>query len=128
MDKSIKRMAVIAAIICLVVVPVAYGAIADSRTQKVKLITAQNQFTAEMNIIGIGVVVVEDTSSISATIRLQVKPDQSTTWIDTGDTFTAEGAWAFDGSRGNKYRVGVKTGDFSSGTATVYLIQATNTR
>jgi len=87
-----------------------------------KDITAQNEFTSAIRIAKVGIVAVEDTSSISATISLQVKPDGSSSWIDTGDTFDAEGAWSFDAA-GEQYRVGVKTGDFTSGTATLYIYE-----
>ena len=87
-----------------------------------KDITAENQFTDAIRVKNVGIVVVDDTSSIAATITLQVKPDGSSTWIDTGDTFTTEGAWSFDAA-GEQYRVGVKTGGFTSGTATVYIYE-----
>jgi hypothetical protein len=87
-----------------------------------KDITAENQFTDAIRIKKVGIVVIEDTSSITATITLQVKPDGSSTWIDTGDTFTTEGAWSFDAAD-EQYRAGVKTGDFTSGTATVYIYE-----
>jgi len=88
-----------------------------------KDITAQNQFTDSIRVHAVGIVIIEDTGSISATFTLQIKPDDGSNWVDTGDTFTAEGAWSFDSVAGVQYRIGVKTGDFTSGTATVYIYE-----
>lgn len=82
-------------------------------------VTAQNQFTDEVRIPNGGTFIVEDTSSMSMTVTLQVKPDGAAGWIDS-DQVTEAGAWYID-SAGELYRAGVKTGDFTSGTSTIHL-------
>ena len=94
---------------------------ASAQTFQAKDITAENQFTDAVKINGPGLVAISDTSSMSMTVSLQISIDGGTTWIDTGDTWTAEGVDTLADGLGKKYRLGVKTGDFTSGTATVYL-------
>lgn len=77
-------------------------------------ITAENQFT---DYVGVGashdgVVTVIGTGSM--TLTLQVLPTGESTPLDI-DTITAAGRYAFPGG-GGKWRVGCKTGDFTSGT------------
>ena len=48
-------------------------------------------------------------------------PSAPTTWYDV-ETFTSnEEGQLFDYERGNKYRMGIKTGDYTSGTAVLRL-------
>jgi hypothetical protein len=89
---------------------------------KSKAITAQNQFTDWLKIDGPLLVIVNDTSSMDMTVVVQVSLDEGTTAVDTGSTLTAEGGIYADAGFGLYYRVGVKTGGFTSGTATVHLI------
>jgi len=105
-------------VLLLAVVLVATTALAAEKAYKA--ITAENQWTDSIRVRNRGVVVIEDTGSISATFTLQIKPKDGSSYVTTGDTFTAAGAWAFDAA-GELYRIGVATGDFTSGTATVYI-------
>lgn len=90
---------------------------------KSKAVTAQNQFTESLIMDGPGVVVIDDTGSMVMTVSLQVSTDDST-WVDTGDTWTAEGVDTLADGCGLYFRLGVKTGGFTSGTATVHLVAA----
>lgn len=65
---------------------------------------------------------VQDTSSMIMTATLQVSMDGSI-WFSTGKTLTAEGTVLLEEGCGLLYRVGVATGDFTSGTATVHLVE-----
>ncbi len=86
-----------------------------------KDITAQNQFSNIMQVYGPCLFLGRDTGSAVMTGTLQVSMD-GTTWFSSGTTLTAEGvAYLTDGC-GLLYRVGVATGDYTSGTATVYLV------
>jgi hypothetical protein len=84
-------------------------------------ITGQNQWSPALQMKGPGMVIVDDTSSMSMTVSLQISID-GTTWINTGDTWTAGGVDILGDGAGLYFRVGVATGDYSSGTATVYLV------
>jgi len=86
-----------------------------------KAITKQNEFTDALTIREKGWVFIEDTGSMSMTVSLQVKPNKSADWMDTGDEFTSEGAWPIPYGGGHQYRLGVKTGNFTSGTARLTL-------
>ena len=56
-----------------------------------------------------------------ATVTLQ-KSFDGTTWIAMATTYTAPGAFSFtELEKGVVYRVGVATGDFTSGTANLRL-------
>jgi hypothetical protein len=87
---------------------------------KVKDITAQNQFTAALRISDKGIVTIEDTSSMSMTVTLQVRPVNSNEWIAVS-TATAQGIIAIAYGGNLEWRVGVPTGGFTSGTATVTI-------
>lgn len=91
-------------------------------------ITAQNHFTSPVQVRdsatwGAG------GSSWSATVVLQCCiPEGSetclavgSTWVDTGDTLTAPGANVILDGNLLYYRVGVKTGGFTSGTVPVWI-------
>ncbi|MCK5015647.1 MAG: hypothetical protein KAS32_01130 [Candidatus Peribacteraceae bacterium] len=87
-----------------------------------KDITAQNQFSDAMQVFGTCLFLTKDTSSMIMTATLQVSMDGST-WFSTGTTLTATGVAYLAEGCGLWYRVGVATGDFTSGTATVYLVK-----
>jgi len=89
-------------------------------TYEEKSITAQNLFTDSVSIgRGGATVVIIDTSSMSMTVVLQIYINGD--WRDTGDTWTAEGTHDIFGVSDFLMRVGVKTGGYTSGTATVQL-------
>lgn len=80
--------------------------------RKDKTITAENQFTDFLRISEKGVVTLEGT--FSATLTLQMKKGGTSGIIDV-DTVTTGGRYTFDGY-GDDWRIGVKTGGYSSGT------------
>lgn len=86
-----------------------------------KAITAQNQFSDEMQVYGPMRIFAKDTSSMVMTVTLQVKI--AGTWFSTAVTLTAEGTAVLTNGCGLLYKVGVATGDFTSGTATCYLVK-----
>lgn len=83
---------------------------------KVKTITAQNTFTTAMNIQG------QFTISISgtyvATITLQRLLKDGVTWVDV-DSWTSDTEENGISVVNMQYRLGVKTGDFTSGSVSV---------
>jgi len=87
-----------------------------------KAITAQNQFSDSMQVYGPCLFAARDTSSMIMTGVLQVKVDGN--WLLSGKTLTVEGVSYLEDGCGLEYRVGVATGGFTSGTATLYLIQS----
>lgn len=87
-----------------------------------KAITAQNQFSEAIQVYGPCIMLAHDTSSMVMTVTLQVSLDGST-YFSSGSTLTAEGVAYLVNGCGLWYRVGVATGDFTSGTATAYLVK-----
>ena len=85
-----------------------------------KEITAQNQFTDWIQITGSALLTIRDVSSMSMTVTLQCKQEGDTSAIDS-DTETGEGAWVMQNCGGLYWRVGCKTGDYTSGTANVMI-------
>ena len=89
-------------------------------------ITAQNTFTASIYVTGVAsagrTFSITISNTFSATVTLQRSEDDST-WSDV-ETWTAGTAETYDDKLDNQqwyYRIGVKTGDFTSGTADVAL-------
>jgi hypothetical protein len=83
-----------------------------------KAVSAQNTFTDAITLEGCGALTVSGT--FVATVSLQVKAD-GVNWVDTGDTITAPGRRIIQDGTRDEYRAGVKTGGFTSGTATIVL-------
>lgn len=90
-------------------------------------IDAENEFTNSILVTGAAsvrgfAVVIEGTGAFTATITLQRSVDE-TSWTDVG-TYTADSAETFNDQLENielYYRIGVKTGDYTSGTIAVSL-------
>ena len=84
-------------------------------------ITAQNTFTDAVSLIGLYNLSISGTWV--ATVTLQRSFDAGSNWLDvdtkTGNTET----WGREPEPGVVYRVGIKTGDFTSGTCVVRLSQ-----
>ena len=85
-------------------------------------ITAQNTFTDTLVIEGPLQVSVEDTSSMSMTITLQRLHYATGSYIDVTGDITEEGVYTVSDGGGATWRVGCKTGDYTSGTASVCLL------
>ncbi len=92
-------------------------------------ITAENTFTSAIRVTGIDsarIFSVNVNGTFVATATLQRSIDsESGPWVDvSGETYTAPLAKSFDDGLDNQivwYRIGVKTGDFTSGTVIVIL-------
>ena len=85
-------------------------------------VTAHNTFTASVVVDGAGLVIIDDTGSFNGTVSLQVSGDNGTTWVDVKE-WTAEAVDSISNGAKQLYRLGVKTGDLTGGTATLYLIE-----
>jgi|2_EtaG_2_1085320.scaffolds.fasta_scaffold72798_1 hypothetical protein len=81
-------------------------------------ITAQNTFTDEFQIAGHFNLSISGT--FSATVTVQRSFDNGSTWLDV-DTFTEPYEGVGYDAEELFYRVGVETGDFTSGTVDVRL-------
>ena len=112
----------ILSLILMVLIMLLPGLVFASIHMESKNITAQAQFTEKIKGHGQGLVIISDTNAMNMTISLQVSINEGTTWIDTGDTWTSEAADALESGHELYYRLGVKTGNFTGGTATIYLI------
>lgn len=85
-------------------------------------ITAQNQFTEVVDTGRLFDVSIYDTASFVGTITLQRKRPADTTWRDV-KTWTAPAEETGESSGNWQYRLGCKTGGFTSGSITVELSQ-----
>ncbi|AIK68531.1 hypothetical protein Lo5R7ANS_61 [Mesorhizobium phage vB_MloP_Lo5R7ANS] len=83
-------------------------------------ITAQNTFTTPVLIQGGNTFDVSVSGTFVATVTLQRSKDGTTNWVDV-DTLTEPGEWTGDAGSAWFYRLGVKTGEFTSGTVVVDL-------
>ena len=92
-------------------------------------ITAENTFTDSIivaeNYEGakiFGNITLSISGTFVATVTLQIAFDGGTTWIDTGETWTAPATKIITCyESGVAFRAGVKTGAFSSGTVNIRL-------
>jgi hypothetical protein len=84
-------------------------------------ITAEDTFTTPKKVNGEFSVWITDTDTMDMTITLQGTVDKIT-WTDTGDSWSAAGVYPITDGLGAMYRVGCKAGDYTSGTAIIYLI------
>ena len=86
-------------------------------------ITAQNTFTSAVEAISdssdIGASI---SGTFTATITIQRSLDGGATWNDLPTTYTGPAEINIIPVRSAQYRVGVKTGDFGSGTAVVAIL------
>lgn len=89
--------------------------------------TGANQFSAtEIRVTGVGTarsITIVRSGTWSATITLQRSPSAPGSWTDVA-TFTNNGTSTYTDDLDNQiyyYRIGIKTGNYTSGTATVQL-------
>lgn len=89
-------------------------------------ITAENTFSGTIRVTGAGTArgfTVSRTGTWTATVTLQRSFDEGASWIDV-TTYTNNGTVTFNDGLDNQivlYRIGVKTGDFGSGTVNLTL-------
>lgn len=85
-------------------------------------VTAEDQFSTEIRVIGTGTqrrISITRAGTWTATVTLQRSVDEPGAWVDVA-TYTSNGTTNYTDGLDNQiiyYRVGVKTGDFTSGTA-----------
>jgi hypothetical protein len=85
-------------------------------------ITAENQFTGEIRVTGVGasrVFTVEKSGTWTANLVLQRSVGEPGSWVDVTTYTTNASPATFDDGLDNQiiyYRLGVKTGDFTSGS------------
>ena len=89
-------------------------------------VTAQNQFSPEINLRSGGVLTL--TGTWSATVTLQRKLPDESGWVDvtnnsgTATTFTTNGTFSISPSDSpSLWRWGVKTGNYTSGTVVGFI-------
>lgn len=95
-------------------------------------VTAENQFSDEIRVIGVDanrIFTVTITGTWSATVVLQRSVGETGSWVDVaGASYTSNQAGiSFDDGLDNQivfYRIGVKTGGYTSGTAVCTLAYA----
>jgi hypothetical protein len=93
-----------------------------ARNRQEAAITAENQFTTAITVKGSAVVYFHDSGSFSGTITLQVSRDGGSTWVDV-ENYTSETVKAITYGGNMMWRIGCKTGGYTSGSATVALQQ-----
>jgi len=86
---------------------------------KTKSITAQNTFTDPFAAPYSHDIAVSVSGTFGATVTPQRSIDDGETWADLDTTYTAAAEFNIVPTDGCLYRVGVKTGDFTSGTVVV---------
>ena len=93
-------------------------------------VTAEDTFTDPIRVAGVDaarVFGITITGSFTATITVQYSIGEPGTWIDLATTYSAPVSTSYDDGLDNQviyYRIGVKSGDFGTGTANVYLTYA----
>jgi hypothetical protein len=86
----------------------------------IKSISAENTFSDPIT-VGCGYFKIYIWgSSFSATVSLQTTPDDGVTWI-TAKTYTGKSVDVGLDPTGGKYRLGIETGNYTSGTVNVKI-------
>jgi 6-phosphogluconolactonase (cycloisomerase 2 family) len=94
--------------------------------------TAQNQFSDEIKVTGAGTtrnLTIVRANTWTATITLQRSVSEPGTWVDVA-TFTTNGTATYNDGLDNQiiyYRIGIKTGNYTSGTADIDMSYAAGT-
>ena len=92
-----------------------------SSIARTKAITAQNEFTETLNVEGNMNLSIYGTWS--GTVTVQRSFDGGVTWLDVNAYTTNIETSGFESESQVLYRVGIKTGDFTSGVCNVRLGQ-----
>ena len=84
-------------------------------------ITAENQWTEEMMIHDVGMITIENTNLVATITLMGRAAGGSNIIIDTLSIGASDnGKYKFD-ALGEIFKVGVASGDFTSGAGTIYL-------
>lgn len=90
-------------------------------------LTGENQFGSSIRVTGVGTTRTFDldiTGTWAATVTLQRSIDDEATWVDLSPAYTTNQNTTIADGLDNEivfYRLGINTGDYTSGTATVVL-------
>lgn len=84
-------------------------------------VTAENLFTDAVKLTGYFNLSMSGTWE--ATVTIQRAFDGGSTWLDVAEYTDSSEEYGFECEGGIVYRVGVKTGDFTSGTVVLRLSQ-----
>jgi len=92
-------------------------------TNQTASIAAQNTFSAGVEYAQ-GKAQLRLSGAWVATVTLQMSDDDGVTWYDDEETRSANGIWTVEiPHSGLRFRFGVKTGDYTSGTVAGALTQ-----
>lgn len=116
-----KRLISVALLTVLVLAPLAHAG--DLKT---KSVTAQNQWTDPVQVENAAAWGATGTGWVSTVTLQYCIPGNScsasgTDWVDTGDVLTSAGVYVIPEGAFLYYRVGVKTGGYTSGTVPVWI-------
>ena len=89
--------------------------------KKSRAITAENQFSDELQFDSNEVVIIEVTGTWSATVVVQRSPDFGVNWLDYATIIDNTSTAITELDDHIYYRIGVRTGDFVSGTVNVAI-------
>ena len=92
-----------------------------SRKSVTRSIAAENLYTDSVQVVGYFNLSISGTWV--ATVTVQRSFDQSATWHDVDTWTTNAEEYGLEPEGGIHYRVGIKTGEFTSGTCVVRLSQ-----
>lgn len=87
----------------------------------IRSITAENQFADPIELTGHFNISISGTWDGTATVQRSF--DSGSTWHDVDAWTNNTQEYGFEPERGVQYRVGIKTGNYSSGTCVVRLSQ-----
>lgn len=100
----------------------------ESAGQKVSsALSAENTFSDPIRVVGIDtgrVFSIVITGTFVGTVTVQYSVGAIGAWVDLATTYTAPVSTSYDDGQDNQiifYRIGIKTGDYTSGTATCAL-------
>jgi len=88
---------------------------------RTRSVTSENQFTDAVELTGYFNVSISGTWA--GTVTAQRSFDSGSTWFDVATWTTNTQEYGLDPERGVQYRIGIKTGEFTSGQSDVRLSQ-----
>ena len=107
----------------------------DSIGQQVTVsLTGENQFSDEIRVTGVGATrqfSISITGTFTATITLQQSVGEPGAWVDISPAYTVPTTTTYNDTLDNNiiyYRIGIKSGNYTSGTATATLTYSGGSR
>ena len=92
-----------------------------SQKLRLRTVTAENQFCDAAELVGYFNISISGTWS--GTVTAQRSFDDGSTWLDVSKWTENTEEYGFEPERGVQYRVGIKTGEYDSGTVILRLSQ-----